>query len=95
MNEWKKLLKADPTDWLLEEDNPSVRYYTLTEILDKPSSDNEIKEAKRQIMEIGPVPKILEKQNPLGHWEEPERFYTAKYKGTAWQLMILAELGTD
>ena len=46
-------------------------------------------------MKKGVVPKILAKQNKDGYWEEPEKFYTAKYKGTVWQLIILAELGAD
>jgi hypothetical protein len=95
MGDWKSILKADPTTWLLEEDNPSVRYFTLTEILDKPISDSEGKEAKNAIMHIGVVPQILAKQNNDGYWETPTAFYTAKYRGTAWQLMILAELGAD
>src|SRR4030042_4912423 len=95
MGNWKSLLKAEPTNWLLEEDNPSVRYFTLTEILDKPVSDSEVKEAKNAIMNIGLVPKILAKQNADGYWETPTAFYTAKYKGTSWQLIILAELGAN
>ena len=55
----------------------------------------EVKTARQEIMRIGPVPLILEKQRTEGYWEQPERFYTAKYKGTVWQLMILAELGAD
>jgi hypothetical protein len=92
---WKSKLKADATDWLLEEDNPSVRYFTLTELLDKPQTDVETQEAKNAIMEAGAVPKILAKQNSDGTWETPTAFYTAKYKGTSWQLIILAELGAD
>ncbi len=92
---WKSVLKADPTDWLLEEDNPSGRFYTLTEISGKPENDVEVKEAKEKIMKIGTIPKILDKQKNEGHWEDSKRFYTAKYKGTVWQLMILAELGAD
>jgi hypothetical protein len=95
MGDWKSILKADPTTWLLEEDNPSVRYFTLTEILDKPISDSEVKEAKNAIMNIGIVPRILAKQKDNGYWETPRDFYTAKYRGTVWQLMILAELGAD
>jgi hypothetical protein len=38
MQNWKGLLKEDPTQWLLEEDNSSVRYFTLTEIQEKPQS---------------------------------------------------------
>jgi hypothetical protein len=95
MGDWKSVLKADPTNWLLEEDNPSVRYFTLTDILDKPVSDSEVKEAKDAIMDIGVVPQILAKQSDDGYWETPTAFYTAKYKGTVWQLIILAELGAD
>jgi hypothetical protein len=95
VSDWKSVLKADPTDWLLEKDNPSVQYFTLTQILDKPQDSSEVQEAKRDIMVAGVVPKILAKQNAGGYWEEPEKFYTAKYKGTVWQLIILAELGAD
>ena len=95
MSDWRHLLRADPTGWLLEKDNPSVRYSTLTEILDKPEDDAEVKEAKDEIMETGAVPEILAKQSDEGYWDAPKRFYTAKYKGTVWQLMILAELGAD
>ena len=95
MNFWKAVLKADPTDWLLEKDNPSVRYFTLSQILDKPQDSSEVKKAKRDIMVTGVVPKILAKQSTDDYWEAPEKFYTSKYKGTVWQLIILAELGAD
>ena len=29
MEKWNSLLKADPLPWLLEPDNPSVRYFAL------------------------------------------------------------------
>jgi hypothetical protein len=95
MGDWKSTLNADPTDWLLEEDNPSVRYFTLTEILDEPADRVEVKEAKAAIMRDGTVPWILSKQNKEGYWETAKAFYTAKYRGTVWQLIILAELGAD
>ncbi len=95
MTDWKSKLNADATDWLLEEDNLSVRYFTLTQLLEKPQTDAEVKEAKKAIMKVGVVPKILAKQNNDGYWDLPEKFYTAKYKGTVWQLIILAELGAD
>ncbi|MFC1925929.1 nitrogen fixation protein NifH [Chloroflexota bacterium] len=94
MSDWKSLLKADPTDWLLEEDNPSVRYFTLTDILEVSPDSPEVVEARRQIMEIGVVPKILAKQEERGYWGVPADFYIrSKYKGTVWTLIILAELG--
>lgn len=91
MSSWKSLLNADPTDWLLEEDNPSVRYLTLVDILDRPASDPDIVRARRDIMAKGVVPQILDKQEEEGYWGDPERFYVSKYKGTVWQLIILAE----
>ena len=95
MGNWKDALKADATDWLLEKDNPSVRFFTLTEILDKPQNDSEVQEAKAAIMSGGVVPEILTKQNSDGSWDKPAAQYTAKYRGTIWQLIILAELGAD
>ncbi len=95
MESWKSILHADPIEWLLEKNNPSVRYFTLRDLLEKPEMNSEVKEAKQNIMEFGVVPAILEKQTKEGYWSEPERLYSAKYKGTVWQLMILAELGAD
>ena len=95
MKDWKSVLKADPVDWLLEKNNPSVRYFTLIHILDKPQNNSEVQAAKKEIMNTGVVPKVLAKQNIGGYWELPEKFYTAKYKGTSWQLIILSELGAD
>lgn len=95
MKEWTSILKAYPIKWLLEKDNPSVRYLTLTEILGRSETDPELMETRSKIMKEGSVPAILEKQNEGGFWDDPYRFYTAKYKGTVWQLMILAELGAN
>lgn len=95
MSDWKSVLKSDPTDWLLQEDNPSVRYFTLTDIMKKPGNDPETAKAKQDIMLKGIVPQILAKQEKGGYWEKPGSFYTAKYKGTIWQILILAELGAD
>jgi len=94
MTNWKSYLKADATAWLLEKSNPSVRYLTLVNILDKRKTDTETKQAKQEIMLSGVVPKILSKQTN-GIWNSPGRFYVEKYKGTVWQLIILAEHEAD
>lgn len=89
-------MKEDPTNWLLKEDNPSVRYFALTDILDIPADSPQAMDAKRDIMETGVVAKILARQENGGYWGIPEDFYIrSKYKGTVWQLIILAELGAD
>ena len=95
MDNWKSVLKSDPIDWLLETDNFSVRYFALTELLGKPFFDEEVKAAKDNIMKKGAVPNILSKQNGKGYWVSSDRFYSSKYKGAVWQLIILAELGAN
>ncbi len=81
--------------WLLEKENPSVRYFTLISLLDRPQIDPEVLEAKAAIMSEGLVSKILSRQNGDGSWGVPERLYSDKYSGTVWTLLTLAELGAD
>lgn len=82
-------------EWLLEEENPSVRYFTLRDILDKPLDDPEVILAKKRIMEKGAVPKILSLQSTPEYITAFPRFYTWKYKGIVWQLITLAEMGAE
>ena len=84
----------DPTPWLLEGD-PSVRWHTLTRLLGAAPDDREVAEARRAIMREGGGPRILAAQGADGHFGDRDRYYTAKYTGTVWQLIILAELGAD
>jgi hypothetical protein len=92
---WKKMLNSAPVDWLLEIENPSVKYFTMTELLDYPIDNNEVIQAKNAIMKLGVVPQILAKQHINGYWDIPQSFYTNKYQGTSWQLLILAEFGAE
>jgi hypothetical protein len=39
---WLSELKAEPTEWLLEPSNPSVRYWTLLDILDRKPNDPDV-----------------------------------------------------
>jgi hypothetical protein len=96
MDAWKSVLRADPTGWLLEAENPSVRYFALRELCDRPQDDPEVQQVRREIMQRGPVPALLERQAPGGYWGKPEDFYVrAKYRGTVWTFQLLAELGAD
>ncbi len=95
MKKYEKYISDDTINWLLEDDNPSVKYFTLIDLQGKPSTEKDVLTAKEQIMKTGVVPKILEKQEPDGYWDTQEKFYRNKYKGTVWTLMILAELFAD
>lgn len=59
MSDWKSALKADPTDWLLEKDNPSIRYWTLKDLLHIRESEREIAAAKGKISESEEVQMIF------------------------------------
>ena len=82
-------------DWLLEKDNFPVRYFALRDLLGRSEKSSEVRNAKSAIMTQGVVPKILSRQNADGSWAEKGKFYRNKYKGTVWQLIILANLGAD
>lgn len=61
-----------------------------------PDCHPEAAEAKAAIMESGAVPEILGRQSKGSYWEGRQDFYErAKYRGTVWQLITLAELGSD
>jgi len=86
---------AEVFDWLLEESNPSVRYFTLRHLRGAPKDDPEVRRTAAAIMDRGPVPQILAAQEEDGNWLAAGQFYTGKYRSTVWQLMVLAELGAD
>lgn len=81
-------------DWLLEKNNPSVRYFTLRDLLNRSEQDRDVQSARRAIMRSEPIKKILAAQSPEGYWLKPGQGY-AKYQGTIWQILFLAELGAD
>ncbi len=67
--DWKKLLKADPTDWLLEPEDPAVRYVALRDVVDADTKD--VKAARQKAHREGPIPKILKNMDPEGWWVHP------------------------
>lgn len=96
LSNWESMLNKNPLDWLLEENNPSVRYFTLVDILEKSPTSAEVKDAKQKIMRSEIVSKILSKQKEGGYWVNHDNFYVyTKYKGTVWTFIILAELNAD
>lgn len=80
-------------DWLLEEDAPSVRYWTLKDFIGLSENSSEIIEVKEDIMRSKTVKSILGAQKPEGFWVHEEDMYLPKYKATTHQLLMLAEMG--
>jgi hypothetical protein len=92
---WQARLNGDPLPWLLEASNPSVRYFTLTDLLDRPPADAEVAAARAAINTSQPVKSILAAQQPEGYWVKPGPGYSPKYRSTVWQVMFLDQLGAD
>ncbi|MCR4407317.1 MAG: nitrogen fixation protein NifH [Anaerolineae bacterium] len=90
---WRDALRGDPIPWLLEADNPSVRAFTLTDLLGRPASDSEVVAARKAIMHSRPVRDILAAQYPAGYWIKPDVGYSPKYRATVWQVIFLTDLG--
>jgi hypothetical protein len=94
MEAWKTCLKADPTDWLLQSDDPSLRYFTARDLLGIHGGD--LEPYRQAVKGSSLIERILSHQQPGGHWGKPEDFYEhSKYKGTVWSVILLAELGAD
>ena len=93
--DWIQVLYSEVISWLLERSDPSVRYWTLTKLLDRAEDEAEVADARRSIMERGPVVEILSHCAGDGRWEGERSYYTYKYTSTHWQLLLLAELAAD
>lgn len=92
---WQSELNADPLPWLLEPENPSVRYFALRDLLDRNQTDPEVQAARAAIMESEPVSSILASRHPDGYWVKPGPGYSPSYRATAWQIIFLADLAAD
>ncbi|OJX37932.1 MAG: hypothetical protein BGO78_07765 [Chloroflexi bacterium 44-23] len=82
-------------DWLLQSSIPSIRYLTLTELIDISPEDEGVKNEYKAIQNSHPASSILEKQVASGRWQLPEHYYSPKYRSTHWTLMLLEELRAD
>ena len=89
---WLDALRGDPIPWLLEPENPSVRYWTLVDLLDRPADDPEALGARAAIPTFPPVAQLLAAQKRDGLWVKRD-YYLPKYNGTFWVLSVLADLG--
>ena len=90
---WEEIANQEVIDWLLEEDNPSVRFWALQQLQDKSASSADVKKAQDSIMMTQCVRAILGAQEKGGHWGNREDMYLPKYKAPTHNLLILAELG--
>jgi hypothetical protein len=84
-----------PIPWLLSAATPSIRYLTLRRLLDRPEDDADVRAARREMAESGPIAAILARQTERGNWAGERSYYTPKYTSTHWSMTLLAELAAD
>src|SRR6266705_49110 len=82
---------ADPAvKLLLDSEDPSVRYLTLTELVEEPTDSKEAITAREQIPDGPPVKTLLAGQLPGGGFGNHPY---SKWTGAHWRLVSLVELG--
>lgn len=77
--------------WLLERDQPAVRFLAMRDLLDMRGS--ELEEAKEELTERGWVKQIRDARAEGGFWVSGETLYLPKYISTNWMLLTLSDLG--
>lgn len=96
--------KPSVLEWLLEEDQPAVRYFTLVDLLGLRENHRDVRRARSRIPAVGWASEQLRKQGPKGFWErrEPKNvkeyvdfLYYPKYLSTNWRALILSDMGLD
>ncbi len=79
-------------DWLLEQDNPPVRFLTLTRLLHEGPRSKAVREAKARLMDYPVTRRILRHAPDL--WKGDDRALW-KYDGKYWQLIFLGQFLAD
>jgi hypothetical protein len=92
---WQDHRVRDTLNWLLEKDNPGVRYLALRDLEDSPADSPELIAARSQAYEAGAIATILDNQQAEGCWVKPGPGYDPKYRSTVWSIVLLAQLGAS
>jgi hypothetical protein len=90
---WKEIIGQKTIDWLLGPENPSIRFWALQQLEDRPINDQEVRETQDVVMVTPCVKTILKAQKTEGNWGSYESMYEPKYMATTHNLLLLAELG--
>jgi hypothetical protein len=92
---WQTQLNGDSVPWLLEKDEPGVRYLALRDLVGLSAADRELRAARKAAHQQGPIATILTEMDQAGFWMEPGPGYNPKYRSTVWALIALAQLGAS
>jgi len=90
---WQEQLNGEALAWLLEDNEPSVRYLALRDLLERPAEDAELQEARELAHRQGAIATVLNEMNPEGYWVKAGPGYGPKYHSTVWAMILLGQLG--
>ena len=90
---WQNQLRGDSISWLLESENPGVRYLAMRDLMELPADDAKMKSARKKAHKEGPIAEVLSHMEQAGYWVKPGPGYTQKYRSTVWSIIMLAQLG--
>ena len=86
-------IPARTLTWLLDPQNPSARYLTLTGIIGQREDTPAVRASRAAIPLARPARDILMAQYPKGYWMHQGIGCSPRYRATVWQILILAQLG--
>lgn len=87
--------KENALSWLLDPEDPGVRYLVLRDLAGCAPEDNDLLAARELAYNQGPIATILANMQEEGFWVEPGPGYYPKYISTQWSLILLAQLGAS
>ena len=89
------LIPEKTLEWLLDPEEPGVRYLALKH-LSGLSDDNPELISAREIAHLeGPIKTVLDAMHLDGYWVEDGPGYNPKYRSAVWSLILLAQLGAS
>jgi len=80
-------------DWLLEPENPGVRYLALRDLVK--AGGRELAAARKKAHTEGPIAAVLANMDKEGFWVKPGPGYLPKYTSSVWSIILLAQLGAS
>jgi hypothetical protein len=95
---------ARVVQWLLQPEQPSARYYTLVDLLERKENDPDVRTARSRIARVGWARDQLDSQGSKGFWEShgPKNvrewvdfLYFPTFLATNWRALVLSDLGLD
>jgi hypothetical protein len=86
-------IPAAVLEWLLQPDNPPVRYLTLINLLHKPPESAEVRKTRARLMDYLPTQEILGHADEFSGDDKGRAYW--KYTGKYWQLIFLGQFLAD